>query len=103
MIQISGWNKALETPFWALRADQTYLFTSETKRSSKSIRPTVKNSSFLQNGTAYVYYILLAGIKLLLQPSEVSGFAQEIGDGTGRDGAPIRTDWEVVPYIRRGE
>jgi len=48
---ISGWNKALETPFWALRADQTYLLASETKRSCKSLRV---NSCFnLSHGTAY--------------------------------------------------
>ena len=33
-------NKAPETPFKANRADQTYLFANETKRSSKSLSVT---------------------------------------------------------------
>ena len=48
---ISGWNKALETPLCAIRADQTYLFTSETKRSCKSLR--VNAVVFFPHGTAY--------------------------------------------------
>ena len=48
---ISGWNKALETPLCAIRADQTYLLASETKRSCKSLR--VNRCFTFSHGTAY--------------------------------------------------